>query len=90
MTEAMTVLRELAAHRASTRLLTSDDARAILAHIDSLTAEPAAKEAEIARLQDVLQHIGTVGTCDPFSSDPAKSCFHIARAALKGADHGRD
>lgn len=46
MTEAMTVLRELAAHRASTRLLTSDDARAIVAHIDSLTAELAAAKAE--------------------------------------------
>jgi len=47
---AMTVLRELAAHRASTRLLTSDDARAILAHIDALTAELAAAQAERAQI----------------------------------------
>jgi hypothetical protein len=42
--DALTVLRELATHRASTRLMTSDDARAILDHITALTAERDAAE----------------------------------------------
>jgi hypothetical protein len=38
----LTVIAELASHRASTRLFTSDDARAILAHIADLEARAAA------------------------------------------------
>ena len=60
MTEAMTVLRELATHRASTRLLTSDDARAILTHIDSLTAELAAAKGE---LRGIANSTGCVDAC---------------------------
>jgi hypothetical protein len=48
--DALTVLRELATHRASTRLMTSDDARAILDHITALTAERDAAVAEVGQI----------------------------------------
>jgi hypothetical protein len=56
--DAMTVLRELATHRASTRLIASAEARAILDHITALTAERDAAVAEVAQIVAWLRSEG--------------------------------